>query len=96
MRAFKLIRKDGLHYYVRSDFGWRLHDRPDVVSVEEQEETPYVRAAIIFYEGVAGSIETPPELREAIISRMIQGECLWHASAQETGRRCFCADCTRE
>jgi hypothetical protein len=91
MQAFKVTTDTGRVYYTRADHEWRLRDRKGVVSVEPQEETPLVRASIIFDGYTAGPYD--PASRDRIIARMADGECLWHACAQETGTRCHCAEC---
>lgn len=92
MQAFKVTTEQGRMYYTRADHEYRLRERSGVVSVEAQVETPAVRASVIFDGGVAGQIDS--NLRGRIIARMVNGECLWHACAQETGKRCFCASCS--
>lgn len=92
MQAYKVTRNDGSVYFARDMHGgWRLRERANVVAVEPQEETPEVRASIIFDSGVAGPWDAG--LRARTIARMVAGDCLWHACAQETGKRCFCAAC---
>ena len=91
MQAFRVTTDQGRTYYARADHGGRFRDRKGVVSVEPQEETPLVSASIIFDGYTAGFDD--PALRDRVIARMVAGECLWHACAQETGKRCHCADC---
>jgi hypothetical protein len=94
MQAYKVICDNGETYYTRVMYPWHLSDRPEVVKVEPVPESPYVRAACIFFGGVMNYTVWDVSLRERIIHRMaFQGECLWHAISQETGNPCSCANC---
>lgn len=91
MQAFKVTTDTGV-YFARALYGYKLSERRGVVAVEAQEETPLVRASVVFDGGTTGPID--PGFRDRVIARMVDGECLWHASAQEAGTRCFCASCS--
>lgn len=95
MQAFKVTRKDGIVYYSRAMSVFQLLAYETVASVElAAEETPYVKAACTFFMGTGWNIEwQKDDLSERVIRRMIDGECLWHALAQETETRCYCAHC---
>jgi hypothetical protein len=93
MQAYKVILNNGDHFYTRAERPWHLADRPDTLRVEYADETPYVKAACIFYSGVVNAFLWSREVREAIIWLIADGECLWHAVSLVCKSRCYCARC---
>jgi len=54
-----------------------------------------VEKAIRFIRGYTVGLTS--QQQQAVAERMVAtGECVWHAAAQVTGKRCWCSDCMPE
>lgn len=94
MQAFKVELKNGNFYYTRAMYPWHLMDRLDVLSVDAVEESDYVKAACVFYQGIMSPFGLSLEKREEIIRLMANdNHCLWHACYLVCGGVCVCAKC---